>query len=104
MRKIKLLTRTFDKAGDATEFFKQMLNRYEIGQQVSEADAADLSALIERHDERDEKVGTGIIGFEVNKPPADVAQFSNRCFWIIRNNKTKIDFSIGHCLKRKPND
>ena len=103
-RRITLTTRTFDKAGDATAFFKEMLNRYAIGDRVSAADAADLSALVERHDERDEKVGAGIAGFEVNAPPDDVPQFSQRCFWIVRSDGTKIDFSIGHCLKPQPYD
>ena len=103
-RKISLTTRSFNKAGDATAFFKDMLNRYQIGDRVSAADAVDLSALLERHDERVEKVGRGIAGFEVNIPPDDVPQFSKRCFWIVRHDGTKIDFSIGHCLESKPND
>lgn len=103
-RSIAIKTRSFEKAGDATAFFKDMLNRYAIGGRVSDEDAADLSALLERHDDRDEKIGTGIAYFEVNTPPDDVPQFSQRCFWIVRNDETKIDFSIGHCLERKPYD
>jgi len=103
-RSILLKTRSFDKVGDATAFFTAMLNRYEIGDRVSAEDVADLSALLERHDELEEKVGTGVVGFEVNVPPQDVPQFSKRCFWIVRSDGTKIDFSIGHCLKAKPYD
>jgi hypothetical protein len=103
-RKITLATREFEKAGDAAAFFTAMLNRYGIGDQVSAEDAADLLALLERHDEREEKIGAGIAYFEVNNPPADVPQFSKQCFWIVRNDGTKIDFSIGYCLKRKPTD
>lgn len=103
-RSIRLTTRSFNKAGDATAFFAAMLNRYGIGDRVSAEDAADLSALLSRHDELDEKVGTGIVGFEVNNPPDDVPQFSKRCFWVVRSDGTKIDFSIGHCLKPKPYD
>jgi len=104
-RKIPLKTRTFDKAGDATAFFKDMLNRYQIGDRVSAADSADLVALLERHDERDEKVGKGIAGFEVSVPPDDgTPQFSERCFWIVRTDDTRIDFSYIHCLAPKPYD
>ena len=103
-RRISLKTRTFEKAGDATAFFKEMLNRYQIGAKVSPEDAADLVALLERHDERDEKVGAGIAGFEVNTPPDDVPQFSTRCFWLIRPNGEKIDISYKHCLEPKPYD
>ncbi|WP_158745251.1 DCL family protein [Acidisphaera sp. L21] len=98
-RRIILSTRTFDKAGDATAFFTAMLNRYDIGVRVSDEDATDLSALLDRHDEFEDKARTGIAGFEVNTPPKDVLQFSKRCFWVIRNDGSKIDFSIGHCLK-----
>jgi hypothetical protein len=103
-RRIVLKTRTFDKAGDATAFFKEILNRYHLGDSVSPEDAADLIALLDRHDERDEKIGTGISGFEVNSPPNDVPQFSQRCFWVVRTDGQKIDFSIGHCLKPQPYD
>lgn len=103
-RKISLRTRKFEKAGDATAFFAAMLNRYEIGDRVSLEDAADLAALLERHSEYDEKVGNGIAAFEVNVPPDDVPQFSERCFWVLRADGSKIDFSIGHCLKAQPYD
>lgn len=103
-RRITLRTRTFERAGDATAFFKEMLNRYPIGAPVSGEDAADLSALLERHDERDEKIGSGIAGFEVSYPPSDTPQFSQRCFWIVRSDGTKIDFSFVHCLAPKAYD
>jgi hypothetical protein len=103
-RRIILATRSFEKAGDAKTFFTDMLNRYDIGAGVNSADAADLAALLERHDDRDEKIGQGIAGFEVNLPPTDVPQFSKRCFWVVRDDGSKIDFSIGHCLKAKPGD
>ena len=103
-RKIVLSTRSFEKAGDATAFFKEMLNRYALGERVNETDANDLAALLERHNERDEKVGKGISGFEVNTPPNDVPQFSERCFWILRLDDSKIDFSYKHCLERRPGD
>lgn len=103
-RRISLQTRTFEKAGDATSFFKEMLNRYPIGASVTTEDAADLEALLERHDERDEKVGSGIAGFEVDLPPADAPPYSSRCFWVVRTDGTKIDMSYKHCLEAKPYD
>jgi hypothetical protein len=60
-RKISLKTRKFDKARDATAFFAAMLNRYEIGDRVSLEDATDLTALLERHAEHEEKVGMGLL-------------------------------------------
>ncbi len=103
-RRVTLRTRSFDKVGDANAFFSAMLNRYKIGDRVNAEDAADLSALLERHDQREEKIGNGVAGFEVNIPPIDVPQHSRRCFWIVDSEDNKIDFSIGHCLKARPDD
>ncbi|BAU39244.1 hypothetical protein APT_02162 [Acetobacter pasteurianus NBRC 101655] len=103
-RRITLSTRSFNTVGEARAFFSAMLNRYSIGEQVSPEDATDLSALLDRHDELEEKTGTGITSFEVNLPPAGVPQLSKRCFWIVRSDGSKIDFSVGHCLEQKPYD
>ena len=98
-RKITIKTRTFEKAGDATVFFKEMLNRYAIGETVNPKDAADLSALLELHDERDTKVGVGIDYFKVDKAPEP---YSGQCFWLVRTDETVEDFSYIHCLAPKP--
>ena len=100
-RSVILETRTFTKAGDASAFFSAMLNRYSIGDRVSNADSADLSALLKRHDELTEKTGPGISYFEVGFPPDG---YTGQCFWIVWNDGGKIDFSIKHCLERKPYD
>jgi len=103
-RRIVLSTRTFKKAGDAVAFFKDMLNRYSVGDRVSDADAMELTALIQRHEEVDEKMGCGIDHFEVRLPPDDVPQFSMQCFWIVRTDRSAIDISYKHCLEPRPYD
>lgn len=103
-RRISLSTRSFDRVGDAKAFFGAMLQRYKIGDIVNVEDTADLSALLGLHDEYEEKIGTGVVGFRVNTPPKDVPQFSKRCFWVIRSDGSEIDFSLGHCLKPGPDD
>lgn len=100
-RPIAISTRTFAKAGDATAHFSGILNGYSIGERVSDADALDLAALLERHDERTEKVGCGISHFSVNAAPDYPGQ---RCFWITRTDGTHIDWSYQHCLEKKPYD
>ncbi|WGJ15323.1 DCL family protein [Methylocapsa sp. D3K7] len=100
-RKIALETVSFEKAGDATDFFRRMLNSYSIGDPVSEADTRHLKSLLVRHDEQDEKIGVGIHHFEVNAAPD---AFGGKCFWIVRTDGSKIDFSYPHCLKHKPYD
>ena len=103
-RSIALSTRTFEKAGDATSFFRDMLKRYIIGERVSDSDARDLTALLERHEEKMEKIGSGINFFEVNLPPPEYPPYTQKYFWIVRADGSKIDFSVPHCLKRKPSD
>ena len=102
-RKVRLETRTFDKFGDAQAFFKEILNRYPIGGLVIGTDKADLRALLKRHSEEAEKVGCGVDHFVVdNGPPGhDIA---TRCFWIVRTDGSRIDFSYGHCLEARPED
>lgn len=96
-RKIRIETREFQKHGDAMAFFRGILNRYSIGDTVSDGDAAELKALLKRHDECSEKEGVGISKFEVDVPP----DHAGRCFWIVRNDQSRIDFSFKHCLGPK---
>lgn len=103
-RQIALSTRTFEKAGDAKQFFSNMLNGYTVGQTVSDYDAIDLTALLDRHEEKSEKIGEGIDYFEINLPPPEYPPYTQKCFWIVRVDGSKIDFSTRHCLKRKPYD
>lgn len=91
----------FEKAGDATSFFSAMLNRYSVGHRVLEDDSKDLTALLKRHDERDEKIGSGIDYFEVNAAPDG---YVGKCFWIVRTDGSRIDISFQHCLKAKIGD
>ena len=79
-RKITLDTRVFEKAGDGTKFFREMLNRYSIGDVVLHNDKDDLHALLKRHDEMIEKVGVGVLRFEVGAPPDE---HKGQCFWIV---------------------
>lgn len=72
-----------------------------MGQRVSDTDASDLAALIVRHDDHAEKVGSGIAHFSVNAAPDYPGQ---RCFWITRTDGTRIDVSYQHCLEKKHYD
>lgn len=100
-RSIKIETQHFVKAGEATVFFRKMLNRYRVGDRVNSADASDLHALLDRHDERVDKVGVGIDYFCVGSAPAP---YSGKCFWIVRTDGSKVDISYVHCLEKKPYD
>lgn len=62
---VELPTRSFEEQGDATAFFKAMLNRYRPGERVSDEDGLDVAALLERHTEHVAKVGCGVSHFQV---------------------------------------
>ena len=99
-RQIKIKTRTFNKHGDAVMFFREILGRYSNGERVSDTDSKELLALLERHDEKQDKIGVGISHFYVDAGPEGFT----KCFWIYRADKSVIDFSFMHCLKKKPYD
>jgi hypothetical protein len=88
--------RIFPKKGDAHAFFKQMLNRYNPGDRVTDTDAADLAALLKCHTDYAAKVGSGIGHFRVMKN-----LYNTQCFEIIRTDGTRDDFSYKHCITPK---
>lgn len=87
---------TFATKARAIQHFREMLGRYEVGNTVSEADAADLRALLERHPIHEQKRGPGIAGFSVISAPG---MFGNtRTFMIRRVDGTTTDFSFLKCI------
>jgi hypothetical protein len=91
---VVIATREFASQGEATAFFKEMLNRYEPGQRVAETDFLDLSALLERHPEYAAKVGSGIDHFEVI-----MTDHGTQCFRVVRRDGTGTDFSYPTCVR-----
>ena len=94
---VHLATRSFDKQGDATAFFKSMLNRYDPGERVTDDDALDVAALLERHIEYATKVGCGVSHFEIV-----LTEHGTQCFRIVRTDGTGTDFSYPHCISQRP--
>lgn len=85
---LELATRSFEKQGGATAFFKAMLNRYRRGERVRGADGLDVAALLERHTEYVAKVGWGVSHFQVM-----MTEHGTQCFRIIRKDGSGTDFS-----------
>lgn len=94
---VELATRSFYKQGDATAFFRAMLNRYRPGERVNDDDALDLAALLERHTEYVAKVGSGVSHFQVM-----LTDHGTQCFRIIRTDGSGTDFSYPHCITQQP--
>ncbi len=84
---------TFAKKGDALIHFKDMLNRYEINEEVSLSDSEFLKAALRNHPEYNDKLGAGIDHFVVR-----TADYGTRCFWIIRTDNTETKFSYKSCV------
>ncbi|MBL3611130.1 DCL family protein [Rhodovulum sulfidophilum] len=94
---VDLATRSFATQGEATAFFKAMLNRYRPGEQVNEEDALDIAALLERHTEYTAKVGKGVSHFEVM-----MTEHGTQCFRIVRTDGSGTDFSYRNCITQRP--
>jgi hypothetical protein len=91
-----LETREFANQSLAKDYFKAMLNRYGPGDRVQSGDAADLASLLSRHNEYEEKLGSGIDHFEVMR-----AEYATQCFCIVRTDGSREDFSYQRCIDRR---
>ena len=89
---VELATRSFGKQGDATAFFKAILNRYRPGERVSDEDSLDVAALLERHTEYVAKVGCGVSHFQVM-----MTEHGTQCFRIIRTDGSGGVFDVTSC-------
>ncbi len=94
---VKLATRSFSKTGDAHAFFSAMLNRYQVGERVSDDDALDLAAVLERHPEYQQKIGSGLDHFEIM-----MTEHGTQCFRIARIDGTGTDFSTRYGVTGRP--
>ncbi|WP_126976678.1 DCL family protein [Frigidibacter oleivorans] len=83
----------FERKGDAADFFRDMLYKYDLGDKVTDSDAEILSELVAMHPEAEEKIGCGIASFSVRS-----ADFGTRCFWVNRTDGSTIKFSFKACF------
>jgi hypothetical protein len=89
---VKVGALSFAKKGDANDFFKKILYKYELGDKVSANDAMHLTSLLAMHPEAGEKIGVGIESFSVR-----AADYGTRCFWVNRLDGTTEKFSFKAC-------
>ena len=95
---IQVGVRTFKTKSAAVSHFREILNRVEVGRVLERDDLTDVLSLIERHHEREQKVGSGISRIRVVMNPEFRSQ---RCFWIERTDGTETDFSYLTCIDGK---
>jgi hypothetical protein len=89
--------KVFKTKKQETEFFRSILHRYEIGSRLSDEDAMDLAALLERYPDRDQKVGAGISHFTSRENT-----YGGRGFFLHRKDGSSTDFSYLRCINGRP--
>ncbi|MCA1862609.1 DCL family protein [Janthinobacterium sp. HSC-3S05] len=94
--------KTWPTKEKAYTHFKEMLGRYIVGERVASAeDHSDLEALLTVYDEavaegEATKAGIGIDYFE--KGVDDQHPGKTKCFYVVRTDGSRIDFSLKHAL------
>lgn len=83
----------FAKKGDASDYLKAMLNKYDLKDKVSEVDSVFLHAALLKHPDAKAKIGCGVKYFYVDR-----ADYGTRCFWLHRTDGTHERFSYKSCL------
>lgn len=84
---------SFKSKKDALNFLKEILNTYSVGDEVNVEHEKILKMALEKHPSREIKIGAGIEKFVV-----DFGDFRTKCFWIVRVDGTKVNFSYKACL------
>ena len=89
---VKIGPLSFSRKGEANDYLRDMLYKYDLGDKVTEEDAAILTHLVHMHPEAAEKIGAGIESFSVR-----MADYGTRCFWVNRVDGTTEKFSFRAC-------
>jgi hypothetical protein len=83
----------FTSKGEAHEFLKTILNRYNPGEDVLPEDANVLRDALNNHPNAQAKIGCGIAGFRVRS-----AEYRTQCFWVMRTDGSSEKFSYLSCI------
>jgi hypothetical protein len=89
---VKIGSLSFSKKGQANDYLRDMLYKYDLGDTVTDADAEILTHLLHMHPEAAEKIGPGIKSFSIR-----TADYGTRCFWVNRIDGTTERFSFRAC-------
>lgn len=88
--------RSFQSQKEAQEYFRMEISSREVGTEITRQDEffTDVRSLIERHPERDQKVGVGIEAFIVQ-----LDDNRNKMLWLRRTDGSSTDFSYITCIR-----
>lgn len=91
MAKYSLADREFPRKGDAVNYVRGVLRGAALGDRI---DDPIVHALLEQHPRREEKVGRGVAGIEVQSN-----DWGDRCFAVRADDGDLIAFSFLECFK-----
>jgi hypothetical protein len=89
---------TFKTKSEAIEFYKDILNSYQKGEELNNSDFESVFNLIKNHPESDRKIGCGI-----EKIVVENGGYNYNCFHLVRQDSSKEDFSYRKCITGEPN-
>jgi len=83
----------------AKDHYKEMLNRYDLGEFLCEMDKEELYWLLVMHPDSETKLGCGVLNFVVRKTDK-----GTRCFHIVRFDGSEENFSYLKCIDGEVSD
>src|SRR5438270_97718 len=86
--------RHFKTQKDAFVFIKNLLNSQPLKVAIAEPEHSFLCALVSFPPHNAEKIGGGVARFTVEH-----AAHGTRCFYVTRNDGSKVDFSYFKCVR-----
>ena len=81
--------KSFSSKAACLKYFKDLLNANPRGTKVPDQHFSDLHSLFVRNPDYQEKVGSGVDHFIVDKSP----DWPTNCFYVVRRDGTRTDFS-----------
>ncbi len=90
---VTVLSRNFPRQTDALIFFSAMLARYRMGDVVTGEDDLLMRELLSRHENLEDKAGSGVEAIVVMMSPEGSA-----CFGVRRTDGTEVEFSFRRCI------
>ncbi|XP_073001683.1 DNA-directed RNA polymerase IV subunit 1 isoform X2 [Typha latifolia] len=80
---------------DMSTTLRKILHEYPFDGYISETDKSSIIEALAYHPKRDEKVGTGVQQIKIGHSPSHPG---TRCFILVRNDGTTVDFSYRKCV------
>jgi hypothetical protein len=94
--KLKIGENLFNSKKEAIFHYKKILFTHKLKDILTENETEELKELLKNHPDYEKKIGSGIKFIFT-----DSDGFGKGCFWIMRTDNTRIDFSFYTCINGK---